>query len=95
MVAQDLHPTTSYITNIQQTIYSATPIFVDYQEFGTPYHPWTSIEPLTVLKQLIIKTLWDDFTINFNSEDPCTYHFVCPCQNCYQNFTLLYKLLTK
>ena len=46
-------------------------------------------QPLTVLKSLIVKTLWDHFMINFNSENPCTYHFVCPCRNCYPNFQII------
>ena len=46
-------------------------------------------KPLTMLKSLIVKTLWDHFMINFNSENPCTYHFVCPCRNCYPNFQII------
>ena len=26
--------------------------------------------------------LWDHFTANFNSDQPCTWHFLCPCTTC-------------
>ena len=50
-------------------------------------------KPLTMLKSLIVKTFWDHFMINFNSENPRTYHFVCPCRNCYPNFQIINRLL--
>ena len=40
--------------------------------------PMDLSKPFTMLKSSIIETLWNHFMINFNSEDPCTYHIVCP-----------------
>ena len=46
---------------------------------------------MRTIKQLIKSALWNHFITNFNADDPCTYHFCCPCRNCYstihhQNF---------
>ena len=30
----------------------------------------------------IYKFLWSHFKSNFKSDDPCSYHFVCPCNKC-------------
>ena len=51
--------------------------------------PMNLSKPLTVLRSSIIETFWNYFMINFESEDPCTYHFVCPCRNCYSNFQII------
>ena len=51
--------------------------------------PMNLSKPLTVLRSSIIETFWNYFMINFESEDPCTYHFVCPRRNCYSNFQII------
>ena len=28
------------------------------------------------------KILWNHFTTNFNSDDSCTYRYLCPCYRC-------------
>ena len=35
---------------------------------------------------------WSHFLLNFNNDDPCSYHFLCPCSSCAYsspNFTYL------
>ena len=38
--------------------------------------------PINIIKKQIIKHLWSQFSINFNSETPCTFHILCPCHHC-------------
>ena len=33
-------------------------------------------------KKKIKEILWQHFITNFNSDDPCTYHYFCPCTKC-------------
>ena len=90
MVVQDLHLTTIKLHHK----YSANNLLRNSYFCGLP-RIWNSLppmdlnKPLTMLKSLIVKTFWDHFMINFNSEYPCTYHFVCPCRNCYSNFQII------
>ena len=42
-------------------------------------------QSFTSIRSLIIGTFWDHFTANFNSDNPCTFHFTCLCHNCYCN----------
>ena len=51
------------------------------------------------IKSSVKKYLWEHFIRNFNNDDLCTYHFVCPCCNCTRrpqpaNFTLLSDNIT-
>jgi len=38
--------------------------------------------PINVIKSKVRNILWHHFVINFDSDDPCTYHYFCPCTNC-------------
>ena len=38
--------------------------------------------PMSTIKAALKKYFWDRFTRNFNSDNMCTCHFVCPCCNC-------------
>jgi len=38
--------------------------------------------PPYIIKQQLTKHLWDHFTVNFNSDQSCTFHFLCPCYRC-------------
>ena len=38
--------------------------------------------PPYVIKQKLTKHLWDHFTVNFNSDQSCSFHFLCPCHRC-------------
>ena len=61
---------------------------------------WNSLPPINLnlsiatIKRLVKSAMWNHFTTNFNSDDPCSFHFRCPCRNCYfnapnQNFSYL------
>ena len=38
--------------------------------------------PHYVIKQKLTKHLWDHFTVNFNSDQHCSFHLLCPCHRC-------------
>jgi len=38
--------------------------------------------PIDVIKSKVRNILWHHFVINFDSDNPCTYHYFCPCTNC-------------
>ena len=35
-----------------------------------------------IIKRHISDYLWTQFSINFDSERPCTFHILCPCYRC-------------
>ena len=37
---------------------------------------------LDSIKIQLIKYLWTNFTVNFISDSPCTFHLLCPCHRC-------------
>ena len=49
---------------------------------------WNSLPTidLTLSSNVIInkikEILWQHFITNFNPDDPCTYHYFCPCTKC-------------
>ena len=49
---------------------------------------WNSLPPIDlslsipVIKTMLYKFLWNHFLLNFQSNNPCTFHFVCPCCSC-------------
>ena len=52
---------------------------------------WNSLPPIdlnqsfTTIRLCITKTLQDHFIANFDSDNSCTFHYVCLCSNCYCN----------
>ena len=40
----------------------------------------------TSVKQSLKKFFWNHFEQNFNSENPCSFHVVCPCSHCSHHF---------
>ena len=52
---------------------------------------WNSLPSINLnlsvasIKHLIKTAMWNHFIVNFNSDDPCTFHFRCPCRHCYFN----------
>ena len=36
-----------------------------------------------VIKSNLIKFFWDHFLVNFNSDNVCSFHFLCPCSSCH------------
>ena len=53
---------------------------------------WNALPPintdlsLSTIKSVIYNHFWNHFTEHFNTNNSCTYHFLCPCYNCC-NFT--------
>ena len=50
--------------------------------------------PFNTIKAALKKYFWKNVITNFNNDDLCTYHFVCPCYDCSKlpqptNFTSL------
>ena len=49
---------------------------------------WNSLPPLDinlslpVIKSLLRNHFWNYFTSHFNSDNVCTYHYLCPCHSC-------------
>jgi len=35
-----------------------------------------------IIKQRLTKHLSNHFTVNFNSDQSCTFHYLCPCHRC-------------
>ena len=51
---------------------------------------WNSVQPainlnesFQVIRYKLINFLWSYFINHFNPPDTCTYHLVCPCNNCH------------
>ena len=38
--------------------------------------------PPYVIKQKLTKHLWDHFMVNFNPNQSCSFHLLCPCHRC-------------
>ena len=49
---------------------------------------WNSLPPLDIsLSLLVIKSIlcnhfWHHFISNFNADNTCSYHYLCPCHSC-------------
>ena len=37
---------------------------------------------LSSIKKSLKQFFWQQFILKFNADDPCTFHFVCPCAKC-------------
>ena len=53
---------------------------------------WNSLEShidlslsIHTIKQNILTALWDHFLLNFDTSNPCTFHYICPCSSCSMN----------
>ena len=42
--------------------------------------------PYIVIKKSLITFFWEHFTSHFHSDNPCSYHIVCPCPSCNHLF---------
>ena len=38
--------------------------------------------PIAGIKQLISELLWSHFIDHFDSDNPCSFHYLCPCSSC-------------
>ncbi len=52
---------------------------IDYPDYGIDYLQLTSLCPVNAKLR---EFLWNHFRNNFESDNPCTYHFLCPCHKC-------------
>ena len=49
---------------------------------------WNALPPIdlscsiSAIKSLLFKYMWSHFLKHFNSENPCSFHFLCPCNHC-------------
>ena len=49
---------------------------------------WNSLPPINLelslqsIKRHLMQFYWNHFNINFQSTNPCTFHFLCPCAKC-------------
>jgi len=49
---------------------------------------WNALPPIDLSipvhqnRTIIYKFLWSHFISNFRSDNPCSYHFLCPCSKC-------------
>ena len=41
--------------------------------------------PIYLIKSQLKFFLWNHFLLNFDSNNYCTYHFLCPCNSCMLN----------
>ena len=50
---------------------------------------WNSLPPidldqsLSTIKSQVRTYLWNHFKTHFVHQDPCTYHYLCPCSKCH------------
>ena len=79
--------TRSSSTNKLQHIYSRNNYIKNFY-FNRLPHIWNSLPPIdlslppTIIKTRLYKFLWNHFLLNFQSDNPCTFHFICPCCKC-------------
>ena len=70
---------------------SLTFILIDSLGYGIPY-PQLIYHYLPVIKTILYTFLWNHFLLNFQSNNPCTFHFVRPYCNCINSpLTPAYK----
>ena len=83
VVIQDLHLT----TNLAIIILEANKIRNSY--FVRLPRLWNSLPPIDLnqsfssIKTYIYNYLLKHFEVNFNQFDPCSFHYLCTCSNCY------------
>ena len=42
-------------------------------------------QSIAIIKSQIKAAMWNHFVANFDAENPCSFHFCCPCRNCHFN----------
>ena len=58
---------------------------------------WKSLPPINLdaslftIKSNLVKLLWAHFDSHFDSNNPCSFHYLCPCNSCHysSNFTVV------
>ena len=60
---------------------------------------WNSLPPIDLdsslnsIKSTLIVYFWSHFNTYFDSENPCTYHFQCPCSKYILSFRVIKLIL--
>ena len=60
---------------------SSIPSSIDYLDWNALPPIDLSQSALTIKRKLTV-FLFDHFESTFNSDDPCSFHYVCPCNRC-------------
>ena len=53
---------------------------------------WNSLPPfdisrsLSCIKSTLLDVLWEFFVCHFDPDDPCSFHYLCPCSTCHLNY---------
>ena len=60
--------------------------FTDCLDFGMPSLLLIYIYlRISTTKIKLKEYFWNHFVSNFDNEDPCTFHLLCPCNKCYNS----------
>ena len=49
---------------------------------------WNAMPPIDIttslltIKRFLFRYLWNYFLIHFDRDNPCTFHYLCPCPSC-------------
>ena len=38
--------------------------------------------PISTIKKKLLRFFWDHFNTHFQCNNPCTFHYLCPCAKC-------------
>ena len=41
---------------------------------------------LSCIKLTLLNVLWEHFVCHFDPDDPCSFHYLCPCSTCHLNY---------
>ena len=63
--------------NILYYYYQVIFILIDYPDYGTLFPP---IDPTS--SSIKSQFIWSRFLLHFQSDNPCSFHFLCPCAKC-------------
>ena len=56
---------------------------------------WNSLPPIDIsqsfscIKSSLLNVSWEHFVCHFDSDDPCSFHYLCPCSTCHLNYPAL------
>ena len=61
---------------------------IDHFYFNRLPRLWNSLPtfnldlPISTIKKKLLRFFWDHFNTHFQCNNPCTFHYVCPCAKC-------------
>ena len=82
-VLQDLHPITKLWQNLCRTSCYRHFYFSCIVKLWNAFPNFDTSLSMSLIKTFLTTHIWNHFITHFNSEISCTFHFVCPCNNCY------------